>query len=57
MIVTRTSSNTVPPKVVYSLTPYGSRLHQFLVEMTNLGEDVAPHLVKPGAPIEFDYHY
>ena len=57
LIVTRTSYNTVPPKVVYSLTPYGSRLHQFLVEMTKLGEKLAPHLAKAGAPIEFDYHY
>ncbi len=57
LIVKRTDYHTVPPKVVYSLTEDGQRIHDFLIEMSRVGENLARHLASADQPIAFDYSY
>lgn len=57
LIVKRTEYDTVPPKVVYSLTSYGLQIHDFLIQMSRLGEELAPHLTDATHPIQFSYSY
>lgn len=57
LIVKRTDYHTVPPKVVYSLTEDGQRIHDFLIEMSRVGENLARHLASADQPIAFDYPY
>lgn len=40
-IVTKTSYGTIPPKVVYSLTPIGKQLSEDLTRLNFLGEKLA----------------
>lgn len=40
-IVTKTSYGTIPPKVVYSLTPIGKQLSEDLTRLNFLGEELA----------------
>lgn len=40
-IVHRDSFPTIPPKVVYSLTPEGAKLKKILVSMSKFGEQLA----------------
>ncbi|WP_347979883.1 helix-turn-helix domain-containing protein [Limosilactobacillus allomucosae] len=57
LIVKRTDYHTVPFKVVYSLTEDGQRIHDFLIEMSRVGENLARHLASADQPIAFDYSY
>ena len=40
-IVTKKSYGTIPPKVVYSLTPIGQELSKYLINLNFLGEKLA----------------
>lgn len=40
-IVTKKSYGTIPPKVVYSLTPIGQELSKHLINLNFLGENLA----------------
>ncbi|KRL80924.1 hypothetical protein FC17_GL002736 [Secundilactobacillus paracollinoides DSM 15502 = JCM 11969] len=51
-IVHRDSFPTIPPKVVYSLTPEGAKLKKILVSMSKFGEQLAE---SSDDDIELDY--
>lgn len=52
-MVKLTSYPTVPPKVVYSLTPNGRRMKKLLIEMAEFSEE----LINSGQVTDVDYRY